>query len=440
MKISQLEVRGKDDLLIMKADLEINKNHTNISALDMFEIYCQELGIDPSVSKGSFNSDDASWFFDTIISLNAEFPFSPGFNYSSEAGFGLYNIYPSNTARRDIASAIPNVSRMFTTNNLPILFFTFRPTTQDLRSDSTRWNENEKGFCIYAQHQRYNSTTDRFRVAIQVTPIEIKFYFEQSSGTGHRLYLNVFEGNDTTNTTLYNQYHLTDIFIDSQRTEVILNLGREYHPKGEFIYSKDVSNVKEVTSSYISWEQDTPEGTNVLVSTAIVNLEDSPTENHWIEQPFEQGNILSISDGDDLTGKKLYIKVELETEILSETPSISNIEFEIRTPTDLEYIQLKTLELERFNNAKGELTVQYDASKGNLSGVGGRVSNFEVSFLPTGLEQVPNPYNMETILIQPVLNLAFTKVNYIDLKATGDTVLVSNSIVVNLIHIDLINP
>lgn len=440
MKINKLEIKGKDDLLILRADLEINKKHTNISALDVYEIYCQELGIDPEISKGSFNSDDASWFFDTIISLDAEFLFSHGFNYSSEAGLGLYNIYPSNTARRDIASAIPNVSRMYTTNSLPMLFFTFRPTTQDLRSENTRWNENEKGFCIYAQHRRYNATTDQFRVAIQVTDREIKFYFEQSNGTGHRLYLNVFEGNDTTNTTLYNQYHLTNIFSDSQRTEVTINLGREYHPKGEFIYSKDVSNVKEVTSSYMNWEQDIPEGTSAVVSTALVSSGDFPTEQNWIAQPIEQGNILSILDAVDLTGKKLFIKVQLETSILSETPSISNIEFELRTPTDLEYIHLEILDLERFNNVEGELTVKYDASKGNLSGAGGRVSNFEVSFVPTGLEQVPNPYNIETILIQPVINLSFTKVDYGDIKTTGDTINVSNSIVVNLIHTEIINP
>ncbi len=54
-----------------------------------------------------------------------------------------------------------------------------------------------------------------------------------------------------------------------------------------------------------------------------------------------------------------------------------------------------------FNNASGKLKVNYDSSKGNLSGRGGAVESFERLFLPTELIATPNPNVEENISVSP---------------------------------------
>lgn len=60
------------------------------------------------------------------------------------------------------------------------------------------------------------------------------------------------------------------------------------------------------------------------------------------------------------------------------------------------------LNTERFNDVEGNITIKYDAAKGNLSGRGGAVESFERSFLPTDLIQTPNPHEQENISVAPV--------------------------------------
>jgi hypothetical protein len=67
----------------------------------------------------------------------------------------------------------------------------------------------------------------------------------------------------------------------------------------------------------------------------------------------------------------------------------------------------------RFLNVVGQLTLSYDSSKGNLSGLGGPVASFSVSFSPEDLVSKPNvndPENLEIVLISSTGVL--TKVTY----------------------------
>lgn len=96
-----------------------------------------------------------------------------------------------------------------------------------------------------------------------------------------------------------------------------------------------------------------------------------------------------------------------------------------------------------FNNAEGALTVEYDATKGNLSGQGGAVESFTEVFTPTGLKQTPNPGIEETITVSPTQIIAdFLKVEYIEgygieaEKITAAPV----SVTVELLHTSVVNP
>ena len=55
-------------------------------------------------------------------------------------------------------------------------------------------------------------------------------------------------------------------------------------------------------------------------------------------------------------------------------------------------------------NAEGEVTISYDANIGNLEGKAGKVESFTASFLPSELEQKPNPFYIETDIIITSVN------------------------------------
>jgi len=95
-----------------------------------------------------------------------------------------------------------------------------------------------------------------------------------------------------------------------------------------------------------------------------------------------------------------------------------------------------------FNNVEGNLTVNYDATKGNLSGRGGAVESFENVFLPTDLIQTPNPNVEEYVSVAPVEVVA----DLLDIeypKAYGDmgTITVAPfEVTATLLDVEDINP
>lgn len=95
--------------------------------------------------------------------------------------------------------------------------------------------------------------------------------------------------------------------------------------------------------------------------------------------------------------------------------------------------------LKRFNNVEGELTVNYDAVKGSLSGRGGAVESFTETFTPTDLVPKPNPGIAEAITSIPSINTAFAKVAYNNRYASDYIVAKSPSITVVFINVDDIN-
>lgn len=66
-------------------------------------------------------------------------------------------------------------------------------------------------------------------------------------------------------------------------------------------------------------------------------------------------------------------------------------------PTEPKSILLTIKDLAGVKNSEGSLTVSYDATKGNLFGIGGVVASFSEIFLPTELLRVPNPLFAEKI-------------------------------------------
>lgn len=88
--------------------------------------------------------------------------------------------------------------------------------------------------------------------------------------------------------------------------------------------------------------------------------------------------------------------------------------------TDEYAILLAVQPLKRFERVKGNLTVSYDASKGNLAGQGGPVASFTQQFLPTDLINKPHPHDPEHIEIAAIsISAPLIRIYYSDYQA-GD--------------------
>jgi len=142
-------------------------------------------------------------------------------------------------------------------------------------------------------------------------------------------------------------------------------------------------------------------------------------------------NILAFT----VTGKQYkYVHGPL----LDKTYGVDSIEIH---PTVLKALLLNMSLFNNFNNVEGNLTVEYDATKGNLSGTGGVVESFIEVFTPTELIQTPNPNVEEYIAVAPIEVVA----DLLDIeypKAYGDEIITVApfEVTATLIDVEDINP
>ena len=104
---------------------------------------------------------------------------------------------------------------------------------------------------------------------------------------------------------------------------------------------------------------------------------------------------------------------------------------------DVDSIILYVADNQRFNSAAGNTSVAYDATKGNLAGVGGPVESFEVSFTPTDLIAKPHQNPAEHIEISDISAFgALTRICYAD-TSEAEHISISNIAAVGtLTHIN----
>ena len=95
----------------------------------------------------------------------------------------------------------------------------------------------------------------------------------------------------------------------------------------------------------------------------------------------------------------------------------------------------------RFPSVVGDITVEYDASLGNLAGSGGAVENFIETFTPIGLVAEPNPGIGETILAYPYeIILGYKEIQYENGYPEETILAYPYAIELSLKHISEINP
>lgn len=178
----------------------------------------------------------------------------------------------------------------------------------------------------------------------------------------------------------------------------------------------------------IRFDTDTPEGTSVTVEYAVSDSDATPPGT-WTG--VEDGDLLTIDDA------YLWLRYTLETEDTSKTPTLLAVWLEeAEAPPDT--ILLTFDEANRFNNVEGDITVAYDQTVGNLSGIRA-VESFEVSFTPEDLEPSPVDEHIITVRGEPVV-VDFFKVTYEPGYEAHTVTVTGTGVFVDFIHVDDIPP
>lgn len=255
-----------------------------------------------------------------------------------------------------------------------------------------------------------------------------------------------------------------------------------------YLYHNDVVKVNGISGagSWLTYNGTTAEGTNVIrvrytkdVSTSK-NLDAGFIDNFYLEGDFytpkiinidgipytgqcrvkwqevkpedtaitieyttgtEQGEWVEVSNGDVITSDtNLWFRVTLETTDISITPTLQDLWIE-EPDAPQDKIRIVMDEFSRFPTVEGNLTVEYDATVGNLAGRGGFVESFIETFTPTDLAPEPNPGIHETITVAPAeLIINHIPISYHNRYGEETITVAPAELTVNLIYVGVINP
>ncbi|MDY0235057.1 MAG: hypothetical protein RBR71_03475 [Gudongella sp.] len=112
-------------------------------------------------------------------------------------------------------------------------------------------------------------------------------------------------------------------------------------------------------------------------------------------------------------------------------------------PTIANALLLTMKDLKRFATVEGNLTIEYDASVGTLTGEGGAVESFIEIFTPLDLIPEPNPGIEETLKVAPTeLILNLRPIEYVKTIPfnTGTITAAPVVLTVNLRYVGVVNP
>ena len=176
----------------------------------------------------------------------------------------------------------------------------------------------------------------------------------------------------------------------------------------------------------VNWIEDKPIGTDITIEYTT---------------GAEQGEWVELSNGDVVTSDtNIWLKATLETTDTSVTPTLQDLWIE-EPDAPQDKIRIVMDEFSRFPTVEGNLTVEYDASVGNLAGRGGFVESFIEVFTPTDLAPEPNPGIQDTISVAPAeLIINHIPISYHNRYEEETITVAPAELTVNLIYVGVINP
>lgn len=190
----------------------------------------------------------------------------------------------------------------------------------------------------------------------------------------------------------------------------------------------NTSLIQHTGSCRVRWQEDKPIDTNITIEYTT-----GQTQGEWIE----------VSNGEVITtDTNLWFRITLETTDTSVTPTLQDLWIE-EPDAPQDKIRIVFDDYSRFPSVVGDITVEYDASLGNLAGSGGAVESFIETFTPTGLVAEPNIGIHDSVTVAPAsLEVDFLPIEYIDRFAEEtDTITVAPAeLTVELLHTSVVNP
>lgn len=174
----------------------------------------------------------------------------------------------------------------------------------------------------------------------------------------------------------------------------------------------------------IRWQENKPQNTDILIEYTT-----GETQGQWQE----------VSNGDIINADmNLWIRATLSTEDAIVTPTLRDLWLEEASePQDKILITMD--QFDRFNNALGNIKVQYDSTKGTLQGRGGPVESFTEEFTPTGLVQKPNPGLAENFKMTAGAAVDLLKVEYNN-RYAAENFKITAAATITLTFVGVINP
>ena len=176
----------------------------------------------------------------------------------------------------------------------------------------------------------------------------------------------------------------------------------------------------------IMWQENKPTDTDIVIEYAT-----GGTQGQWIE--IANGEVVTVDTN-------IWIRATLSTSGTSLTPTLHDLWLEdLIAPQDKLLITMEDMQ-GRFPTVEGNLSVEYDASIGSLTGQGGAGYSFVVIFTPSDLVPEPNPGIVETITGAPSISINYFEVAYHKGYAAETITAAPAEITVDLIYVGVINP
>jgi len=288
---------GKDNAVVFNKQITVTQNPNNTyTSQQVYEMWCAQLGLSQNTSIDTFDDDNNAWLMQTNMSpnLGGTVPFTNSFIYSSEAGLGFYDTIKTNIEPFNLETIIGR-GRFYISEEVPLLMFSLG-FDSDLRSYNTKWNGNASGYCIYASHSDYDDYANHFNVVIQVKPDDIKIYFENVDTTSFDIFSVIFEGNNSLDPTIYNQYTLGKIF-ENNVTNTLVEIGSSIGlvvPNSDslFSFNETTQTITDYAANIVS-VVNIPE---VINNIDVLNIGANAFANKGITSIIIKDNIVSIGD------------------------------------------------------------------------------------------------------------------------------------------------
>lgn len=191
--------------------------------------------------------------------------------------------------------------------------------------------------------------------------------------------------------------------VEAGRPNLVVN----YKTSGAAEFSTtSVQAVASAKASRITWEADTPEGTDIQVFARLSGGQYAVCKNG--------GAIPGIDPSTPLGGETLYVRAELSTTVQTSTPVLSKLRVELLDEGDDKVVVLNFARgnVNSVQNAVEQIEVTYTV--GTLAGLGGPVEPFVQTFVPSGLDPKNDPNDMEHIELAVLAIGALKKIAYRD--------------------------